>query len=441
LNSELENLRKSFDGQLELSRNRFEDELRSRDEKLQNLTLRQEDAERQQQKHEGDTSQAIKLMQRKVFEAQKANQDAFHARETLVQPDEQLDNNDRDMIDSLIKNPGIGAIVLSVVLFVGGIQLRSKFKPDEEFSGKDAESEDSEGQGSDGQGPEGENGCCCTCTDTSSISGKCGWLWDKMTRSAAASFPIVMLAVQFSYIFFIFDEAYDSYSGEVCPAFNFSVGPVGTTVPPLDGPDARIRILMGFVGLYFTARTLSQMYVFLRALTDRTVSNKDIAQRTWTQGVWETVSCVFACCKGTAKKHDNLINEKDAKEMKVSVNEKEAKEMKISRLKGHECSSPGCGLQGFYYTKRRNDVVELILTRMHAKTIDTAQNDKDNQDGKRSPQDVLKHKALMEFGVAMFVGRETVVISQESGRIKVTSCDTVEISCCDRVLRCCKGVM
>jgi hypothetical protein len=391
------------------TRKRFRLKFKSRDVELRKLSSRQEEAERQQQKHEGDTSQAIKSMQRKVFEAQKANQDAFHARETLVQPDEQLDNNDRDMIDSLIKNPGIGAIVLSVVLFVGGIQLRSKFKPDEEFSGKDAESEDSEGQGSDGQGPEGENGCCCTCTDTSSISGKCGWLWDKMTRSAAASFPIVMLAVQFSYIFFIFDEAYDSYSGEVCPAFNFSVGPVGTTVPPLDGPDARIRILMGFVGLYFTARTLSQMYVFMRALTDRTVSNKDIAQRTWAQGIWKTVACFFACCKGTAK---------------MSVNEKDATEMKISRLKGHECSSPGCGLQGFYYTKRRNDVVELILTRMQAKTIDTAQNDKDNKDGKRSPQDVLKYKVLMEFGVAMFVGRETVIISRESGRIEVIPCDT-----------------
>jgi hypothetical protein len=423
----------------------LEEEKAEQSKKLQDLTAQQDqdakmlqeqakmlqDLTAQQQQHGDDTSRVIGSMQRKLFEAQKANQDAFHARETLVQPDEQLDNNDRDMIDALVKNPGIGAIVLSIVLFVSGVQVKSSFKPDKEFLGDDGERADSDA------GDDESDADCCACKESSCITRPLGCL-KGFGRLMAASVPIMMLSVQFSYIFFIFDEAYNSYSGGVCPAYSFTGSSI---VPPYDGTDARIRILMGFIGLYFTARTLSQMFAFLKALTERTVSNKDKSTRTWMEVKWAWIKSKFAglCGRGSNKGKNQSARSPNGSNGGASGEEadealtsaKASGELKITRLKGKQCSKPECKLQGLYYTSKKTDIVNLVLERM--KFEDSAadapeREGRAREDRGKSREDaqdreqLMKEKALMEFGLPMFVGHEgfTIRLDAKQRRLQVS---------------------
>jgi hypothetical protein len=393
--------------------------------KIEELTRKQQENESQQRQQAENNSRAISSMQRKLFEAQQANQDAFHARETLVHPDEQLDNNDRDMIDSLVKNPGIGALVLGCVLFVSGVQLSSKVKPDDEFKDdNDPEKSDDGGGG----GGESSGSGSCDFGVPSYISAPFKWVSDKFSRLMAAFSPTIMLLIQFSYIYFIFNEAYESYTGGVCPAYDAQDGRYGSFVPQPDGTTPRIRILMGFIGVYFTARTLSQMFVFLKALNERTVSNKDKATKTWTQKQWDRIVYVFkSCCKCCTAKRGSGQTTPDTTTKPAKPS---SKELKISRVKGHICSKPKCSHQGFYYLSKETDVVNQILARMvsvppktEAKVMKAEQDPKggkdDGQDGKPKLQDIMKKKALMEFGLPMFLGPETFTVILDGGKLQV----------------------
>ena len=367
-----------------------------------------------QQQQQGEIAQrAIGSMQRKLFEAQKANQDAFHARETLVQPEEQLDNNDRDMIDALIKNPGIGAVVLGIVLFVSGVTLTGNYAPDKEFLKEDDDSKDPDNLDM----PNADTHCC----SSSCIKEKVGALGGGITRVVSAFAPIMMLSVQFSYIYFIFDEAYSSYSGGVCPSYEISHE---AFVPPYDGTPTKIRILMGFIGVYFTARTLSQMVAFLRALTERTVSNKDTARKTWFQTLAENLKCLFAWCGCCTQKNSS----------KGSASSEPEQELRISRLKGRECSRDKCPLQGFYYVSKKTDVVSWIEANMQVvvkegnskQQYGTLSQVEDDSDEIKQSIKLLKDKAIMEFGLSAFIdlltsiGKEEIItVSLEDRRLKV----------------------
>ena len=362
----------SREDQIEALRREVEDLKRQR----QRLSMEDEQIRKEFRQQGALTTQSINVLQRKLFETSKANQDAFHARETLVQPDEQLDSNDRDMIDSLVKNPGIGAVVLSVVLFVSGVQVASNFHPSHEFDddSKDADS------------PLGIEPLHCEMPSV--LRRPFNYVKDRFGRLLGSLVPLMMLSVQFSYIFFVFDEAYASYSGGVCPAYNISDR---TTVPPYDGTDAKIRILMGFIGLYFTARTLSQMFSFLTALTDRTISNKDQSRKSWFQLVFVPVWSYIAGCGR------NHPSEKQTPSGPT-----------ISRVKGKECSK--CSLQGFYYTTKKTDLVNLILARIKSPHADTD----DSWRGRG-----LEEKALMEYGVSAFLGADSFFVSLEKNVLRI----------------------
>ena len=368
---------------------------------IKELTESNKNIQKDFAQHGNSTQRTIGAMQRKLFEAQKANQDAFHARETLVQPEEQLDNNDRDMIDALVKNPGIGAVVLSIVLFVSGVQVGSNFKPGHEFSSEDDDSKDADSH-VEAEVP--------ACELPSFLQQPVDYLKDKLGRFLGALAPLMMLSVQFSYIFFIFDEAYASYSGGVCPAYNISEK---TLVGPDDGTNSKIRILMGFIGLYFTARTVSQMFTFLRALTDRTVSNKDQNQKTWFHTVTGIIwSYITSCGKNNPPE-------------KPSTNG-----LTISRIKGKECSKLGCCIQGFYYTSKQTDITKLIMSKIRA--VET------NQDTWKGQ--FLQAKAIMEYGLSTFLAGDSFAVSLHNRRLVVESQGETSSKSKDSkgfVLKCC----
>ena len=92
--------------------------------------------------------------------------------------------------------------------------------------------------------------------------------------------PLLLLGVQFAYIFFIFKEGYDNYNAGVCPGYDV---PDKIRHDPGIGADTQVRILVGFIGGYFVFKNISQLILYQRALRGNTELDNDLESKVSTK--------------------------------------------------------------------------------------------------------------------------------------------------------------
>jgi hypothetical protein len=208
----------------------------------------------------------------------KLKQDMFDHKITPVPPQEQLTPNERDQLDFFLKSPGIGMCFLSTAFYISGTDLGSSIK----MAAQNALGEGMIGK-VDENLPISTKVRKLSSAATQQLTGEGNKDGDseliKSREEEEEGFvhkllapgrvfltiimPILILGVQFAYIFFIFKEGLDNYKSGICPGFDV---PNNTRKDPGFGADTQVRILVGFVGAYFVFKNISQLISYQRAL-------------------------------------------------------------------------------------------------------------------------------------------------------------------------------
>ena len=166
---------------------------------------------------------------------------AFASKITPVPPQEQLTVLERDQLDFFLKSPGIGMLFLSTAFYLAKTDLGGQLKsavakalgPEEiKDVGGQLKSAAANALGSEGiSTPDGTDlrRASDAVLKTVSHNAVLKTVSHKLLKPARVCLTIVMplllLGVQFAYIFFIFKEGYDNYNSVPATIFAFSARP------------------------------------------------------------------------------------------------------------------------------------------------------------------------------------------------------------------------
>jgi hypothetical protein len=208
-------------------------------------------------------------------EAEQAKQNNFMQKLTILPADEQLSPVERDLLDFFLGSPGIGMITLSFAFFSSRTDLGAKIKDLAQSKLNQARNVLKDPDDEENKIEIPSVGGFSKIDKISSNEVKSLKLepppqWREMgrvqfwTTVLSGLMPIIILCVQFAYIFFIFYEAWRLYNGGFCPGYDISKQ---ERIDPDDGSDTRTRILIGFVAAYFIFKNISQLIAYQRALS------------------------------------------------------------------------------------------------------------------------------------------------------------------------------
>jgi hypothetical protein len=225
----------------------------------------------------------------------KLKQEMFDLKITPVPPQEQLTANERDQLEFFLKSPGIGMCFLSTAFYISGTDLGSSIK----LAAQNALGEDVIGK-VDENLPVGTRVRKMSNIAAQKLTGEKEGDDSEETNEPDEDesylhkllapgrvfltiiMPLLLLGVQFAYIFFIFKEGLDNYKSGLCPGYDV---PNNYRRDPGFGADTQVRILIGFVGAYFVFKNISQLISYQRALKGNpakpvTSTLKDISRNT-----------------------------------------------------------------------------------------------------------------------------------------------------------------
>jgi hypothetical protein len=255
--------------------------------------------------------------------------DLYTSGATPVPPNEQLTAIERDQLDFFQKSPGIGMIFLTVAFALSRTDLGGELPsmvlsrissvqketenlvPDENTENNrnhDQENPQKQQLGS----PQAQNQQAAGSFLSRSIKGA------KIVLTILM--PLILLSVQFAYVFFIFYEAFAAYMrldsfgyDKLCPGYDV---PSNTRADPPFGADEQVRVLVAFIGAFYVFRNISQLITFQRALLGNVAINEATAKPAEAQSSPEIkvqTLATFAYQTGTQSK-DVIMKTLDMKE-------------------------------------------------------------------------------------------------------------------------------
>ena len=221
---------------------------------------------------------------------------AFVSKITPVPPQDQLTVLERDQLDFFVKSPGIGMLFLSTAFYLSKTDLGGQLESaaaetlPSEFNelGRQLESAAEKALPSEKNDLKAAAATAFKLGSEVNVPRESNPVLKtvslKLLKPARVCLTIVMplllLGVQFAYIFFIFKEGYDNYNAGVCPGYDV---PDKIRHDPGIGADTQVRILVGFIGGYFVFKNISQLILYQRALRGNTELDNDLESKVSTK--------------------------------------------------------------------------------------------------------------------------------------------------------------
>lgn len=213
--------------------------------------------------------------------------DLYTSGATPVPPNEQLTAVERDQLDFFQKSPGIGMVFLTVAFALSRTDLGGEL-PSMVLSRIGSVQKETENLVPDEHNENNRN------HDQENPQEKKMDPHQAQKQQAAGSFlsrpikgvkiiltilmPLILLSVQFAYVFFIFYEAFAAYMrldsfgyDKLCPGYDV---PSNTRADPPFGADEQVRVLVAFIGAFYVFRNISQLITFQRALLGNVTVNE-----------------------------------------------------------------------------------------------------------------------------------------------------------------------